>query len=170
VQSYLRRLRDDERKSSAVLSYLGDENAYTAAAMADTQQLQDELYKEMRARIQEADTSVATRWGWTLAEVGSGCALRPCVVCQGKKRGFMCVAIGPTIGLALLGVTMGSSQKLSGGQGFTEEVVEGSLPAMAAAAGRAVQGDAGTHRGSRHQRSHQVRVVFWQRVGCCCGV
>jgi oligopeptidase B len=58
---YVCRLRDDERKSPAVLSYLSDENAYTAAAMADTQQLQDELYKEMRARIQEADTSVATR-------------------------------------------------------------------------------------------------------------
>jgi oligopeptidase B len=57
-------LRDDARKSPAVLSYLGEENAYTAAAMSDTQQLQDELYKEMRARIQEADTSVATRCGF----------------------------------------------------------------------------------------------------------
>jgi protease II len=57
------RLRDDARKSPAVLSYLEEENAYTAAAMCDTQQLQDELYKEMRARIQEADTSVATRCG-----------------------------------------------------------------------------------------------------------
>jgi hypothetical protein len=60
------RLRDDERKAPAVLSYLESENAYTAAAMSDTQQLQDELYKEMRARIQEADTSVATRCACTV--------------------------------------------------------------------------------------------------------
>eukprot|EP00883_Tetradesmus_obliquus_P008320 jgi/Sobl393_1/1902/SZX76335.1 len=53
-------LRDDARKDPAVLSYLKEENAYTAAAMADTQQLQDTLYTEMRARIQEEDTSVAT--------------------------------------------------------------------------------------------------------------
>lgn len=58
------RLRDDERKSPAVLSYLKEENAYTAEAMSDTQQLQDELYREMRARIQEADISVATRCGF----------------------------------------------------------------------------------------------------------
>lgn len=56
------RLRDDKRKSPDVLSYLKQENAYTAAAMSDTEQLQEELYKEMRARIQEADTSVAVRW------------------------------------------------------------------------------------------------------------
>ncbi|WIA19863.1 hypothetical protein OEZ85_005766 [Tetradesmus obliquus] len=55
-------LRDDARKDPAVLSYLKEENAYTAAAMADTQQLQDALYTEMRARIQEEDTSVATRY------------------------------------------------------------------------------------------------------------
>ncbi|KAF6261714.1 hypothetical protein COO60DRAFT_1699654 [Scenedesmus sp. NREL 46B-D3] len=55
-------LRDDERKSPAVLSYLKEENAYTAEAMSDTQQLQDELYREMRARIQEADISVATSY------------------------------------------------------------------------------------------------------------
>lgn len=35
--------------------------AYCAAAMADTEALQAALYEEMRARIQEADTSVATR-------------------------------------------------------------------------------------------------------------
>lgn len=58
------RLRDDARKDPAVLSYLKEENAYTAAAMADTQQLQDALYTEMRARIQEEDTSVATRCGF----------------------------------------------------------------------------------------------------------
>lgn len=55
-------LRDDDRKDPAVVSYLEAENSYTTAAMADTEALQAELYKEMRARIKEDDTSVATRY------------------------------------------------------------------------------------------------------------
>ncbi|WIA17986.1 hypothetical protein OEZ85_009475 [Tetradesmus obliquus] len=54
-------LRDDTRTSPAVLSYLNAENDYAAAAMADTQALQEQLYEEMKARIQEADVSAATR-------------------------------------------------------------------------------------------------------------
>ncbi|KAF6263009.1 prolyl oligopeptidase [Scenedesmus sp. NREL 46B-D3] len=54
-------LRDDERTSPAVLSHLTAENDYAAAAMADTQSLQEELYEEMKARIQEAEVSAATR-------------------------------------------------------------------------------------------------------------
>jgi len=56
------RLRDDERKAPDVLDYLKAENAYTTAAMADTEKLQEALYKEMRERIQEADVSVASRY------------------------------------------------------------------------------------------------------------
>jgi len=59
------RLRDDDRKDPAVVSYLEAENSYTTAAMADTEALQAELYKEMRARIKEDDTSVATRSVYT---------------------------------------------------------------------------------------------------------
>lgn len=57
------RLRDDDRKAPDVITYLNAENDYTAAVMADTEGLQEELYKEMRGRIQEADQSVPTRCG-----------------------------------------------------------------------------------------------------------
>jgi hypothetical protein len=43
-------LRDDERTSPAVLSNLAAENDYAAAAMADTQSLQEQLYDEMKVR------------------------------------------------------------------------------------------------------------------------
>ncbi len=55
------RLRDDDRNSPDVLSYLLAENTYTSHAMKETQQLQQQLYQEMKDRIQEADTSVAVR-------------------------------------------------------------------------------------------------------------
>ena len=54
-------LRDDERKSPQVLQHLEAENAYTAAVMADTEALQETLYLENRARIQEADQSATLR-------------------------------------------------------------------------------------------------------------
>ena len=50
-------LRDDDRKDPRVLRYLEKENEYTKSVMADTEQLQDELYREMRGRIQEKDVS-----------------------------------------------------------------------------------------------------------------
>jgi oligopeptidase B len=55
------RLRDDDRKSKQVISYLTKENEYTKAVLADTVGLQEDLYKEMRSRIQEADESVPVR-------------------------------------------------------------------------------------------------------------
>jgi oligopeptidase B len=63
-------LRDDDRKDPAVVSYLEAENTYTTAAMADTEELQAQLYNEMRARIKEEDTSVATR---SVKTGGGGC-------------------------------------------------------------------------------------------------
>lgn len=55
-----------------MVSYLEAENSYTTAAMADTEAIQAQLYKEMRARIKEEDTSVATRSAHTLrAPLGS---------------------------------------------------------------------------------------------------
>ncbi|GAX79477.1 hypothetical protein CEUSTIGMA_g6918.t1 [Chlamydomonas eustigma] len=56
-------LRDDSRRSKAVLQHLQNENAYTMATLADTAELQEVLYLEMRARIQEADQSVPIRHG-----------------------------------------------------------------------------------------------------------
>ncbi|KAG1666918.1 hypothetical protein FOA52_005978 [Chlamydomonas sp. UWO 241] len=56
-------LRDDDRKNADMLKHLAAENAYTKAVLADTEPVQEELYKEMRARIQEADQSVPVRHG-----------------------------------------------------------------------------------------------------------
>ena len=44
------------RTNPAVLNYLAAENNYTAAAMAPTQALQDQLYAELTGRIPKADT------------------------------------------------------------------------------------------------------------------
>lgn len=56
-------LRDDSRSNPKVLSHLQQENFYTNAVMADTRQLQEELYNELRGRIQEADMTVPLRKG-----------------------------------------------------------------------------------------------------------
>jgi oligopeptidase B len=47
-----------ERDNPDVTAYLEAENAYTAAMTAHTQELQEELYAEMLARIQEDDQTV----------------------------------------------------------------------------------------------------------------
>jgi len=47
-----------EREDEKVIKYLEDENAYTEETLSDTKQFQEELYKEMRARIKEDDESV----------------------------------------------------------------------------------------------------------------
>ena len=54
-------LRD--RKNPNVIQYLEAENAYTTAAMQPTVALQEELYQEMRSRIQERDQSAPVRRG-----------------------------------------------------------------------------------------------------------
>lgn len=54
-------LRDDSREDKDVVAYLDDENVYTRAVMADTELLQQDLYKEMRGRIQEADVTAPVR-------------------------------------------------------------------------------------------------------------
>eukprot|EP00250_Pteridium_aquilinum_P010436 c19386_g1_i1 orf=41-2374(+) len=56
-------LRDDNRQDPQVLAYLKEENAYTEVVMADSKKLQDELYKEIRGRIQEDDMKVPLRKG-----------------------------------------------------------------------------------------------------------
>ena len=46
-------LRSDDRKNEDVLGYLKEENSYTEANMADTKDLQKELYDEMISRVKE---------------------------------------------------------------------------------------------------------------------
>jgi hypothetical protein len=52
-------LRDDSRTDEEVLNYLKAENEYMAAALAHTVPLQEQLFKEMKGRIQETDETVA---------------------------------------------------------------------------------------------------------------
>ena len=68
-------LRDDDRKDPDVIAHLNAENAYTKSVLADTEALQESLYKEMRGRIQEADSSPPQRsqgyWYYTRTEEGA---------------------------------------------------------------------------------------------------
>jgi oligopeptidase B len=62
------RLEDDyrwmrEKDSPEVLTYLEAENAYTAAVVAPTNELQTKLYAEMLSHIKETDESVPYRLG-----------------------------------------------------------------------------------------------------------
>jgi oligopeptidase B len=54
-------LRD--REDPAVIAYLEAENAYTAAVMPGTGELQERVFQEIRGRIQETDMSVPVRRG-----------------------------------------------------------------------------------------------------------
>ncbi len=54
-------LRD--RDDPEVLGYLAAENAYTAAALEHTRAFQEELFEEIRGRIQETDISAPVRFG-----------------------------------------------------------------------------------------------------------
>ncbi|WP_394352408.1 S9 family peptidase [Flavobacterium jejuense] len=48
----------NQREDKEVIDYLNKENAYYEEMTAHTKQLQDDLFKEMKARIKEDDTSV----------------------------------------------------------------------------------------------------------------
>lgn len=50
-------------KDEPTLEYLKAENAYTEAQLADTKSFQEDLYREMRSRIQEDDSSVPEKDG-----------------------------------------------------------------------------------------------------------
>ena len=51
-------MRDPTLLSQEIRDYLEAENAYTAASMAETEELQAKLFAEMRGRIKEDDSSV----------------------------------------------------------------------------------------------------------------
>lgn len=63
-----------ERENPRVIEYLEAENRYTEAVMAGTEALQEELFQEIRGRIQETDMSVPYRrgnyWYYTRFEEG----------------------------------------------------------------------------------------------------
>ena len=51
------------RDDPDVIEYLEAENAYTSAALGHTKALQEELFEEIRARVQETDVSAPVRYG-----------------------------------------------------------------------------------------------------------
>ncbi|MGO9483309.1 MAG: S9 family peptidase [Rhodomicrobium sp.] len=51
-------MRDPASLGADIRAYLEAENAYTKAAMADTEALQDRLFKEMKGRLKEDDSTV----------------------------------------------------------------------------------------------------------------
>jgi oligopeptidase B len=63
-----------ERENPEVIAYLEAENAYTRAVMTPTQALQEQLFEEIKGRIQQTDTSVPYRengyWYLTRFEEG----------------------------------------------------------------------------------------------------
>ena len=56
-------IRDDKRTDPDVLKLLADENAYTKAVMADSEQLQSELFDEMSNRLAAEDRTVPVLTG-----------------------------------------------------------------------------------------------------------
>ncbi len=56
-------MRDPSVLDPEIRSYLDAENAFMKAGLADTQDLQDTLFKEMKARLKEDDRQVPTRHG-----------------------------------------------------------------------------------------------------------
>lgn len=56
-------MRDDQRQDPKVLAHLEAENAYTDAVLAHTKALQEQLFEEMKGRIQKDDDSPAVKDG-----------------------------------------------------------------------------------------------------------
>ncbi|KAI4339320.1 hypothetical protein MLD38_024277 [Melastoma candidum] len=56
-------LRDDSRSDPEVLSYLRQENEYTESVMSGVKQFKDQLFAEIKGRIQEDDISAPIRKG-----------------------------------------------------------------------------------------------------------
>ena len=68
-------MRNPPALAEDIRDYLDAENAYFAAAMADTEALQETLFKEMRGRIKEDDSSVPAPdgpWAYAMRYVEGG--------------------------------------------------------------------------------------------------
>jgi oligopeptidase B len=67
-------LRDDARVDPDVIAYLEAENAYTEAVLAPAKALEDTLFAELRARVQEDDATVPVfdRGYWYYARYEAG--------------------------------------------------------------------------------------------------
>ncbi len=67
-------MRDDERDAPEVLAHLKAENAYTDAMMRGTEELQEELFEEMKGRLKQDDSSVPylSRGYWNYSRYEEG--------------------------------------------------------------------------------------------------
>src|SRR5438270_8261286 len=101
-------LRD--RDDPAVIAYLEAENAYTDAVMAPTVPLQEKLFEEIRARVQETDAGPPARSGgwWYYSRT-----------VEGRQYPIMCRRPDPDRGLATAQVAAAAR----GGRPDDEEVV-----------------------------------------------
>jgi oligopeptidase B len=67
-------LRDDPRQNPAVLAYLDAENAYAAKMLAPAKPLEEQLAREMSARVDENESTARVfdndYWYWTRYETG----------------------------------------------------------------------------------------------------
>jgi oligopeptidase B len=52
----------NQREDPEVIAYLEAENAWTEQQMADTEELQAELFEEIKGRIKQDDSTVPYRW------------------------------------------------------------------------------------------------------------
>ena len=68
-------MRDPDRLAADIRAYLEAENTYQAALMADTTDLQETLYEEMKGRIKQDDSSVPMKdgpWAYGISYVEGG--------------------------------------------------------------------------------------------------
>ena len=56
-------MRDDSRKNPEILAHLAAENDYTKAQLQHTEAMQEDIFQEIKARIEKDDNSVPTKKG-----------------------------------------------------------------------------------------------------------
>ena len=56
-------MRDDSRKNPAILAHLAAENDYTIAQLKHTEAMQEQIFEEIKGRIEKDDNSVPTKKG-----------------------------------------------------------------------------------------------------------
>nr|WP_231731626.1 S9 family peptidase [Colwellia sp. TT2012] len=56
-------MRDDSRTNPEILAHLAAENDYTKAQLKHTEAMQEQIFQEIKARIEKDDNSVATKTG-----------------------------------------------------------------------------------------------------------
>ena len=56
-------MRDDSRTNSEILAHLAAENEYTAAQLKHTEVMQEQIFQEIKSRIEKDDNSVPTKKG-----------------------------------------------------------------------------------------------------------